>query len=587
LFYPTEFLSLVLLIAFLALSFVAISGWGVVFGSLLGQPAGRVAGIADFWLGYVFSLIAVEFLNLWIPIDWRISLIFFAAGLVFFVQTQLPNCRHVLAVGHQWASSAWTTWPVLLACVCFGILACFWAMAMPINEDSWTYHFQSIRWINEYPVIPGLGNLHGRLAFNQSHFGFLALNNFFPLWNKGYAAGGLLLLLAGLLTAASLILREIPFKKLLFVLLLVVVEPMAKYSASPSPDFAVSLVQIVASLYLVYLLHPSPNHASQRETDFLVAMCLGAALCSLKLSGLVFALALGCVSLWSIRETVLENKKLPIRLFSILLFFGLLHLLRGVIASGVPLYPSTLGSFVQFDWSVPIERVRNEAAWIYSCARTGSPCQDPVRMAPDWSWVSGWWSVRVPDHAKTLFFASLAASGVTIWANMRCGEPSRPALLRDCMLMAPFLGAMVFWFFSAPDVRFLGRLLELMFAVSVWSMVCGLDRLRIGIGADGARWLSIAQKPWQRFHFTAVALCLVVIFCVRLLPVPRLTWPALPQAATSEVRSDSGVSVYVPADGSCWFHPLPCTPSADPKLQYREPFRDDPLASGFRIRENP
>ena len=205
----------------------------------------------------------------------------------------------------------------------------------------------------------------------------------------------------------------------------------------------------------------------------------------------------------------------------------------------------------------------------------------------DWSWIHSWWTSRVPDNAKTVFFASMAATGVTIWANFKKGEPADIALARDGLLMAPFFCAMVFWFFSAPDVRFLGRLLELIFAFSMWTMVCSLDRLWGSAFADWAQRFSIARQMSQYFNFTLFFVCLTLIFCIRLWPVPRLTWPTLPDAVTSIVTSEGGVSVQIPSDGSCWFNALPCSPSADPKLQYRQPLSDDPKAHGFRLRDSP
>jgi len=582
-----EFLLLVVFLAFLALSFAAITGWGVAFSVALGRSGARTVGIGEFWLGYLLSLIAVEFLNLWIPIDWRFSLVFYLAGIVFIIHSQLPQRRLLWDRMQQFSRSALMIWILRAGFLLFVVLACFWAMALPINEDSWAYHFQSIRWINEYPIVLGLGNLHGRLAFNQSHFGFLALLNFFPYWNKGYAAGGLLLFLAAAYTAFSVMRRDIPYNKLLFVLLLVVIEPMAKYSASPSPDFAVSLIQIVAAIYLLYLLHPASSDTQKKEADFLVVICMGAALCSLKLSGLVFALALVSAALWTAWGASSNNKKVLLRAFVILLAFGLLHLLRGVITSGVPLYPSTLGSFWHFDWSVPIDRIHSEAGWIYSCARTGSPCKDPALVMQDWSWINSWWASRVSDNAKTLFLLSVAATGVTAWANFRRGETARPMMVRDGMLMFPFFSALVFWFFSAPDVRFLGRLLEMMFAFSIWMMICSMNRLWGGAISDGPQRFSMTRKAMRHFDFTVFLACLMLIFCVRLFPVPGLHWPTLPQAVTSQVTSESGVSIYVPSDGSCWFNMLPCSPSVDPKLQYREPMSDDPKAHGFRLRNSP
>lgn len=44
-----------------------------------------------------------------------------------------------------------------------------------IHYDSDLYHAQSIRWIEEYGVVKGLGNLHERFAYNSASFALSAL----------------------------------------------------------------------------------------------------------------------------------------------------------------------------------------------------------------------------------------------------------------------------------------------------------------------------------------------------------------------------------------------------------------------------
>ena len=44
-----------------------------------------------------------------------------------------------------------------------------------LHFDSGLYHAQAIRWIEEYGVVPGLANLHCRLAYNSSAFLLTAL----------------------------------------------------------------------------------------------------------------------------------------------------------------------------------------------------------------------------------------------------------------------------------------------------------------------------------------------------------------------------------------------------------------------------
>jgi hypothetical protein len=96
-------------------------------------------------------------------------------------------------------------------------------MEAPGSYDSGLYHFGSIKWLNEAPLIPGLANVHMRFGFNQSYFGFLALSNLAPYWNKGYAAGGLFILL---LTALTIF--QLPFC-LSFYYPRCACEPIARY----------------------------------------------------------------------------------------------------------------------------------------------------------------------------------------------------------------------------------------------------------------------------------------------------------------------------------------------------------------------
>src|SRR5665811_349171 len=44
--------------------------------------------------------------------------------------------------------------------------------------DTQSYHAQNIQWIRKYAVVPGLGNVHDRFAFNSMFFVISALFTF-------------------------------------------------------------------------------------------------------------------------------------------------------------------------------------------------------------------------------------------------------------------------------------------------------------------------------------------------------------------------------------------------------------------------
>ncbi|OCC28674.1 putative membrane protein [Leptospira interrogans serovar Canicola] len=62
------------------------------------------------------------------------------------------------------------TFPFLLSALVF-------SLNPPFAYDSGLYHIQSIKWIQEYSVVPGLANLHGRFGFNPNIFTIFALTS--------------------------------------------------------------------------------------------------------------------------------------------------------------------------------------------------------------------------------------------------------------------------------------------------------------------------------------------------------------------------------------------------------------------------
>jgi hypothetical protein len=58
------------------------------------------------------------------------------------------------------------------------------AFQAPENYDTGLYHIQSIKWIEEYGVTPGLANLHGRFGFNSNLFTIIAQTSLFDLFGQ-------------------------------------------------------------------------------------------------------------------------------------------------------------------------------------------------------------------------------------------------------------------------------------------------------------------------------------------------------------------------------------------------------------------
>src|SRR5271157_4480007 len=88
---------------------------------------------------------------------------------------------------------------------------------LPKNYDTALYHAQAIRWIENFPAIPGLGNLHTRFAYNSGWFplsaffsmkffsgiSFHCLNGFILAISVLYFSGGISGLIAGKNSSSS------------------------------------------------------------------------------------------------------------------------------------------------------------------------------------------------------------------------------------------------------------------------------------------------------------------------------------------------------------------------------------------------
>ena len=139
------------------------------------------------WSGWAITLFLLQTLNLFFPINLFSSIPFLLLGIILAIVFLENEIRKQEALTFSWI------YPVLL--VITTIWIAILSMSSPTIFDDGLYHFNSIRWLNEYPIVLGLGNLHSRLAFNQSFFAYVAYLNLYPLFNHGYNLANSFLLL--------------------------------------------------------------------------------------------------------------------------------------------------------------------------------------------------------------------------------------------------------------------------------------------------------------------------------------------------------------------------------------------------------
>ncbi len=545
------------------LAIVALIGWGNLTWRALAFERPARPDTATAWLGLCVVTGVVDALHLFIAIDWKVTLLVGAIGLAGWASDAAGAIRLRALCQHIAGLAARYPWQAGL----LGILVLSWclrSMAVPNNYDSGLYHFQSIRWINEEPIVFGLGNLHWRLALNQSYFGFLALLNLAPFWDKGYAAGGVCLLVLTLATLIETGSGQSARWRLIFgAALLVFLGLVAGSIANPTPDNAVALLEVVIFLLLFRLLQPPVVASADARRDRTVVLLLCVTVVCVKFSSAAFAL--GCIAVLSVdllRSRALRRVLAPqsIFLFAIL---GSVHLARGFILSGAPFFPATWLGAWQLEWAVPIGVALMETVLIQTWAKVpGADFAEVVSMG--WSWIFGWFG-RQGFGSLTMLASGILLMLVNLM-RLRQAPKSNPDRAQ-LILYIPTGFAIGFWFLTAPDMRFLGAVLVLFFLLSVY--------LAAGILRPATVCLARGKSPPSR-RFAMIIFVLALMGSARYVGVNSLSfngWSLVPVPATVEKRTDSGAIVQVPESGNqCWNAPIPCASLFNSELRRGELF---------------
>ncbi len=346
-----------------------------------------------------------------------------------------------------------------------------------IHYDTGLYHAQSIRWIEEYGVVPGLGNLHSRLAYNSAAFCLSALYSMAFLGGQSYhcAAGFLAFLLA--LVCMEAFTRErikspriSDFARLAAVYyLLIIFDEMV----SPASDYFMVLLVFFIIIRWLDLM----EWKERLYLPYAFLGVLGVVVLTVKLSGALILFLVLKPAFMMIRE---KRGKDIFRFLSLGVLTVLPFLVRNVILSGWLIYPFTALDFFSFAFKIPKGMAEYDAREIQVYGRGFS---DVERYGePIMDWLPEW--IRNLDATNKAFLA-MALGGVilllllTVYAIWKKKKDMKDFLHVAGTLAVCFL----FWLFSAPLIRY-GCVFLWLLPVLVWGYLYlkispHLDRFKI------------------------------------------------------------------------------------------------------------
>lgn len=463
---------------FVIINWIYLTVTSFLVGAAFSKFVKRVLG----W--EINSILEVAFYGLiWITVYAQVFSLFGGVGalangilLVFCTMTAIVWRKPIKSMVVQGMKGSGRVHLIVMA-----VLVVLWGYCTSrgyMHYDSDLYHAQSIRWIEEYGVVPGLGNIHVRFAYNSSFFALSALYSMHFLGIQPiHAVNGFFAVLLSIEVLKAFRMRRLRLSDFARMGAFYYLTILYRDVVAPASDYAVMCA--VFFIMIRWLVH-----LEQKEK--LVAPY--ALLCVAGVYAVTLKLTAGCILLlvimpvWALLK---EKRGKEIAVYFLLGAFVLAPwVIRTVLISGYLLYPFPALDVLSVEWKIPLEAAAHDAAEIKTWGR-GLRDAALVDM-PVTKWFPNWFSATLPTIGKCFILADLVCVAVFIGflvsALIRYGKKKkRSGEWEELLVLASVILSFVFWLLSAPLLRY-GYAYVLLVIVLTTGMV--YQRIRIPMAAE-------------------------------------------------------------------------------------------------------
>lgn len=329
-----------------------------------------------------------------------------------------------------------------------------------IHYDTGLYHAQSIRWLEEYGLVKGLGNLHCRLAYNSSSFALSAMYSMSFLGGQSYhcCAGFLAYILAKICLEIwdSLRygkLRISDFARVMCIYYLVII---FDEMISPASDY----FMVLLAFYIVIRWLDLLESGEKAIVPYALLCILGVFLMTVKLSAALILLLVIYPAYYLLKE----KRWREIALYLILgIVTALPYFIRNVLISGWLVYPFTGFDFFPVPWKIPKGTADYDAKEIQVWGRGYTDVT--LFDRPIGEWLPEWFRSLAGSDKLLVLAAGVSVCVLFVYAiGMLCRllwgrkhggtgattAKQRQVFLVQCTVSASFL----FWLGTSPLIRY-------------------------------------------------------------------------------------------------------------------------------------
>ena len=317
-----------------------------------------------------------------------------------------------------------------------------------IHYDTSLYHAQSIRWLEEYGVVKGLGNLHWRLAYNSSSFALSALYSMAFLGGQSFhcAAGWLAFLLAAvcLELADSLKEKRLRISDFARVMCVYYLVNIFDEMVSPASDY----FMVLLAFYIVIRWLDLLDKKVRDILPYAMLCVLGVFLMTVKLSAALILLLVIFPAYYLIREKRWKETAayLLMGIVTALPFF-----IRNILISGWLVYPFTQIDLFNVAWKIPKGMADYDAREIQVWGRgytDVSRYDISVR-----EWLPDWFRALAGSDKLLVAAAAVSVGILLIYGiGMACGLWRKRWDI--FLVQITVTGSFLFWLCTSPLMRY-------------------------------------------------------------------------------------------------------------------------------------
>lgn len=469
---------------------------------------------------------------------------------------------------HYLQQSPRSFYVIALAAITIGLII---SASPNARYDDGLYYRQAIKWIEEYPAVAGLGNLHLKFSFNSGWHVLSALFSFSFLDLQLNDLNGLLLVVVTLFALEGLmniVKQNYGFSDIFKVATIAPLHLLYTYIISPSPDLVIPYLCWV--IFALFIEKTEKQKLAVLDINSLLILLFSVFAVVIKLSAAPLALLSVYLLFLQLRQ---KNYQVLMPVIGIMLLMFVPWLARNIILSGYLIYPFYQLDVLSVDWKIPAELVKLELMETKSFAKIRRMLYTDVAQMKLTEWLPYWfWELRTIEKILVAFILllSLVLPFAVIHSLLKTRITQQK--IGMAVLLLTLYSGIIFWFFTAPHFRY-----GMGFTVGLYLLFMSY----------------VFYRSIKRYQFLTLPLLIgfVLVFMGKPL-YDVINWyrgreyRIIPgEAPNYEIKLIyyKDIEIYVPKSNNaqCWEAPLPCAPFVVDGLE----MRSGNLRDGFRVTE--